>query len=60
LSTDSSPFISIEYDGEEFPTEYEREQMGGYEPEAVFFDNREDPELRTLRNFYPSWRDLNR
>lgn len=35
MSTDSSPFISISYDGEEFPNAYEHSQMG-YDPDRVF------------------------
>lgn len=38
MSTDSSPFISIDYDGKDFPTAYEKQQLGNYEPDLVFLD----------------------
>jgi len=38
LSTDSSPSISIGYDGEDFPTAYEKQQLGNYQPDIVFLD----------------------
>lgn len=47
MSTDSSPFISIDYDSEDFPTAYEKKQLGNYRPEAVFLAENIDrnPEL---------------
>jgi len=38
----SKPFISIDYDGEDFPTAYEKQQLGNYEPDIVFLDDLED------------------
>lgn len=38
MSTNNSPFISIDYDGEDFPTAYEKDQLGNYEPDIVFLD----------------------
>ncbi len=35
MSADSSPFISINYEGEEFPDAHEHSQMG-YDPDRVF------------------------
>ena len=40
MSTDSSPFISILYDGEEFPNAYEHSQMG-YDPDRVFLSDKQ-------------------
>lgn len=42
MSTNNSSFISIDYDGEDFPTAYEKQQLGNYEPDIVFLDEPEN------------------
>lgn len=44
MSTDSSPFISIIYDGEEFPDAYEHSQMG-YDPDRVFLSEKQEENI---------------
>jgi hypothetical protein len=44
LEDDSRPFLALEYDGTDFPSEYEKSELG-YEPDAVFLTEsiEEDP-----------------
>jgi hypothetical protein len=45
LEDDSRPFLALEYEGTDFPSEYEKSELG-YEPDAVFLTDsiEQDPE----------------